>query len=64
MHRKLATCVRPVDILALAGLVFTGGKEPLIGSQSLISPSPFMLVKMMNYRAPYRRLAKEAGLFQ
>ena len=34
------------------------------GSQSLISPSPFMLVKMMNYRAPYRRLAKEAGLFQ
>ena len=32
------------------------------GAQSLISPSPFMLVKMTNLRAPYKRLAKKAGL--
>jgi CubicO group peptidase (beta-lactamase class C family) len=33
------------------------------GGQSLISPSPFLVFKMLNYRAPYRRLGIEAGLF-
>ena len=32
------------------------------GAQSLISPSPFLLLKMVNFRAPYQRLAIEAGL--
>ena len=32
------------------------------GAQSLISPSPFLILKMMNIRSPYHRLAVEAGL--
>ncbi len=32
------------------------------GSPSLISPSPLLMLKMFNYRAPYKRLATEAGL--
>jgi hypothetical protein len=32
------------------------------GATSLISPSPFLILKMANYRSPYKRLGIEAGL--
>jgi CubicO group peptidase (beta-lactamase class C family) len=34
------------------------------GATSLITPSPFLMVKMLNYRSPYKRLGVEAGLLQ
>jgi CubicO group peptidase (beta-lactamase class C family) len=33
------------------------------GAPSLISPSPLLLLKLLNYRSLYKRLVKEAGLF-
>jgi len=32
------------------------------GATSLIAPSPFLILKMANYRSPYKRLGIEAGL--
>jgi hypothetical protein len=34
------------------------------GGPSLISPSPFWLLKMLNYRSPYQRLSIAAGLIE
>ena len=54
-------------ISSFAGFSKSNGRGLIIfanGSQSLISPSPFMLLKLLNIRSPWRRLADEAGLFQ
>jgi hypothetical protein len=37
-------CVKPADILALSGLVFTAGKEPLNGKVNLALDSDFVII--------------------
>ena len=52
-------------ISAFAGFNPLNGTGMIVfmnGATSLVSPSMFLMVKMANYRSPYKRLGTEAGL--